>query len=46
MKSIFTAIETYRNQSGVHWDNERGANIVGEAADIVWKAYLKTKVRC
>lgn len=45
IKSIYTAIETYRSQSGFHWDNDHGANIVGDAADTVWKAYLKTKVR-
>jgi hypothetical protein len=45
IKSIYTAIETCRNQLGFYWDNDHGANIVGDAADTVWKAYLKPKVR-
>lgn len=45
IKQTYTAIETYRNQSGAHWDNDRGANIVGDAADMVWMTYVKSKVR-
>jgi hypothetical protein len=34
----------YREKSGIHWDNENGAKIEGEAADKVWQAYISTKV--
>ena len=44
MKTIYTAIETYRNTSGVHWDHINGANIQGEAAESVWNAYVSHKV--
>ncbi|KAG1876150.1 hypothetical protein C8R48DRAFT_553288, partial [Suillus tomentosus] len=36
LKNIFHAIEKYRNQTGVHWDNETGAGIEGTAAAAVW----------
>ena len=39
------AIDKYRNQSGFHWDNSRGANIVGTDAKSVWASYLQPKVR-
>ncbi|KAJ8581086.1 hypothetical protein M405DRAFT_752326, partial [Rhizopogon salebrosus TDB-379] len=38
-------IEHYRGLSGVHWDNERGAGIEGEAAWAVWNTYLQANVR-
>ncbi|KAG1802503.1 uncharacterized protein BJ212DRAFT_1285711 [Suillus subaureus] len=44
LKATFNSIEKYRNQTGVHWDNETGAGIKGSAADAVWKSYLAVKV--
>jgi hypothetical protein len=44
LKQIHAAIETYRSQSGFHWDNENGANIVGDAAAAVWTTYTQQKV--
>ncbi|KAG1841958.1 hypothetical protein F4604DRAFT_1939105 [Suillus subluteus] len=32
LKQMYGHIETYHGLSGVHWDNERGAGIEGEAA--------------
>jgi hypothetical protein len=29
----------------MHWDNERGCNIVGEAALSVWDTYIEKKAR-
>lgn len=43
IKQTYSAIEMYQSQSGVHWDNECGANIVGDAVDMVWKTYVKSK---
>ncbi|KIK77754.1 hypothetical protein PAXRUDRAFT_124504, partial [Paxillus rubicundulus Ve08.2h10] len=40
LKKTYNAIETYQNQSGVHWDNNHGTNIMGDAAKIVWDAYI------
>ena len=41
MKMIYNAIKGYRSQSGVHWDNEKGANIEGKAAADVWMTYIQ-----
>ncbi|KAG2357389.1 hypothetical protein BDR07DRAFT_1297909 [Suillus spraguei] len=41
LKNTFHAIEKYRNQTGVHWDNETGAGIEGPAAVTVWTSYIK-----
>ncbi|KAG2074402.1 hypothetical protein BDR04DRAFT_1007954, partial [Suillus decipiens] len=38
---IFNAIEKYRNQTGVHWDNQNGAGIAGSAAENVWGTYIQ-----
>ncbi|KAG6375125.1 hypothetical protein JVT61DRAFT_3325 [Boletus reticuloceps] len=35
-RTIYTTICTWHKKSGVHWDNEKGANIVGPAA---WAAH-------
>ncbi|KAG0698123.1 hypothetical protein DFH29DRAFT_1003090 [Suillus ampliporus] len=40
LKKTFCGIETYRNQSGCHWDNNTGASIEGTDAGVVWKAYV------
>lgn len=45
LKRIYNAIETYKKTSGTHWDNERGANIVGDSARKVWNDYVAKKVR-
>ncbi|KAG1736415.1 uncharacterized protein EDB91DRAFT_1250039 [Suillus paluster] len=42
LKNIYYAIEKYRNQTGVHWDNENGAGIEGPAVAVVWMLYLKS----
>ncbi|KAG2365329.1 hypothetical protein BDR07DRAFT_1481453 [Suillus spraguei] len=34
LKKIFNQIEIYRNVSGFHWDNERGAGIEGTTAAV------------
>ena len=44
LKGIYNAIEGYRNSSGLHYDNEKGANIQGEAATAIWNAYVARKV--
>ncbi|KAF9237859.1 hypothetical protein BU15DRAFT_34672, partial [Melanogaster broomeanus] len=43
LKAIYNAIEVYRNRSGVHWDNERGADIQGADAAQVWKDHVVQK---
>ncbi|KAG1795849.1 hypothetical protein EV424DRAFT_1297079, partial [Suillus variegatus] len=44
LKQTFNAIQKYRQQSGVHWDNIRGANVEGEASTSVWNEYVSKKV--
>ncbi|KAG1719686.1 hypothetical protein EDB19DRAFT_1647864 [Suillus lakei] len=44
LKKTFNQIEAYRNVSGFHWDNIRGAGIEGVAAASVWDAYVAPKV--
>ena len=46
MKGFYNVIKDYRNQSGVHWDNEKGANIEGEAAATVWMSYIQQHKVC
>jgi hypothetical protein len=46
LKQIYNAIETYKKASGMHWDNDQGVNIVGDAAQKVWNDYAAKKVRC
>ncbi|KAG1831729.1 hypothetical protein EV424DRAFT_1314042, partial [Suillus variegatus] len=41
LKNTFHAIEKYRNQTGVHWDNETGGGIEGPSAATVWTSYTK-----
>jgi hypothetical protein len=43
IKSTYNLIETYRNQSGVSWDNERGVGI-DESSASVWAEYIAIKV--
>ncbi|KAG1798388.1 hypothetical protein EV424DRAFT_1546270 [Suillus variegatus] len=43
LKQTFNAIQKYRQQSGVHWDNIRGANVEGEASTSVWNEYVSKK---
>ncbi|KAG1842584.1 hypothetical protein C8R48DRAFT_678983 [Suillus tomentosus] len=43
LKQTFNAIQKYRQQSGVHWDNTRGANVEGEASTSVWNEYVSKK---
>jgi hypothetical protein len=43
IKSTYNSIETYRNQSGVSWDNERGAGI-DESSASIWAEYIAIKV--
>ncbi|KIK74747.1 hypothetical protein PAXRUDRAFT_126897, partial [Paxillus rubicundulus Ve08.2h10] len=40
LKKTYNAIETYWSQSGVHWDNNHGTNIMGNVAKIVWDGYI------
>ncbi|KAG1844579.1 hypothetical protein C8R48DRAFT_617860, partial [Suillus tomentosus] len=42
-KQTYNAIQKYRQLSGVHWDNVRGANIEGEGATTVWNEYISRK---
>ena len=44
IKAIYNTIESYQGLSGVSWDNERGANIEGEASTNVWNEYVAHKV--
>jgi hypothetical protein len=44
LRQTYTAIETYRNQSGFHWDDDKGASIAGDAAADVWNTYIQQKV--
>jgi hypothetical protein len=44
IKHLYTAIESYRSQSGFHWDNDRGAGIEGVEAETVWITYTQQKV--
>ncbi|KAG1787888.1 uncharacterized protein HD556DRAFT_1246200 [Suillus plorans] len=44
LKKIYNQIEIYRNVSGFHWDNVRGARIRGTAATSVWDTYVDPKV--
>ncbi|KAG1863544.1 hypothetical protein DFJ58DRAFT_724961 [Suillus subalutaceus] len=45
LKKIFNQIENYRNVSGFHWDNVRGAGIEGRAAGDVWDTYVNPNSR-
>ncbi|KAG2147922.1 hypothetical protein DEU56DRAFT_730559 [Suillus clintonianus] len=46
LKQTYNAIKSYQHhKSGCHWDNERGANIQGPAAEVVWEEYVSRKVR-
>ncbi|KIJ59007.1 hypothetical protein HYDPIDRAFT_101488 [Hydnomerulius pinastri MD-312] len=36
LKTMYTVIQTYRNQSGFHWDDVNGANIQGATAKAVY----------
>ncbi|KIM52220.1 hypothetical protein SCLCIDRAFT_32832 [Scleroderma citrinum Foug A] len=42
-KTTYRVINEWRRLSGVHWDNENGANIVGAYAEKVWADFLKAK---
>jgi len=33
-------IESYKNVSGAHWDQQQGANIQGDAAVAIFDAYI------
>jgi hypothetical protein len=37
-------IEAYQSKSDCHWDNIHRANIVGDAAKVVWQSTLEMKV--
>ncbi|KAG2129251.1 uncharacterized protein EDB93DRAFT_1265832 [Suillus bovinus] len=41
LKGIYHAIEKYRNQTGVHWDNQNVVGIAGSAAADVWGTYIQ-----
>ncbi|KAG2355079.1 hypothetical protein BDR07DRAFT_1493684 [Suillus spraguei] len=43
LKQTYNAIQKYHQQSGVHWDNTKGANIEGEAVGSVWNEYISKK---
>jgi hypothetical protein len=43
IKSTYNLIETYRNHSGVSWDNEHGVGIDKSSASI-WAKYITIKV--
>ncbi|KAF7972826.1 hypothetical protein HWV62_16920 [Athelia sp. TMB] len=44
LKSLHKAIYTWiESRSGAHWDNKRGANIVGEAARVAFESHIATK---
>ena len=41
LRKTFHDIEAYWGKSGCHWDNEKGANIVGADAEEVFNGYVK-----
>ena len=41
LKTTYKLINDWRQLSGVHWDNECRANIVGTGAEKVWNDWLK-----
>jgi hypothetical protein len=43
IKSTYNLVKTYRNQSGVSWDNEHGAGI-DESSASVWAEYIAIEV--
>ncbi|KAG9312370.1 hypothetical protein JVU11DRAFT_6743 [Chiua virens] len=43
IKSQYVAVSRYCETSGFSWDNHKGANIVGAAAEQVWKEYVGKK---
>lgn len=46
LKATHKTIITYKsNTSGTHWDNVKGANIEGLAAERTFESHLTTKVR-
>lgn len=44
LKQIYNAIESYRSNSGVHWDIKYGASIRTEEEKAVWKDFATQKV--
>ncbi|KAG1878521.1 hypothetical protein C8R48DRAFT_768082 [Suillus tomentosus] len=42
-EQTYSTIQKYRQLSGVHWDNVRGADIEGEAETAVWNEYISRK---
>lgn len=46
LKAVHKTIYIYAGTtSGTHWDNTKGANIIGEAANRTWESHLTTAVR-
>ena len=44
IRGTYNLINTWRNLSGVHWDNVTGASITTEAECKVWDAFVNVKV--
>ena len=42
LKRTYTAIESYRHRSGVHWDNVNGVNIITESEVLAWNTFIST----
>lgn len=40
LKGTYQDIQTWRGKSGVSWDDEKGANIVGQAAEEMFKTFI------
>lgn len=45
MKLLYRDINSYRNRSGVHWDNVNGAGISGTDAADTWEAYVQVCIQ-
>ena len=44
LKATLAVVTTWRNRSGTHYDDEHGANIVGESAAAVFEEFVSRRV--
>ena len=44
LRSIYLMISSWHKLSGVHWDNNKGANIEGPATQAVFNTFIAQKV--